>query len=153
MVNEIPNDRQQRLAKFLEAVEEAQKLQDNILKHGLDAAYLYSDDVDGDWLEKWGEDDDERSYVEIFTTFLESDDLVAVKVREQLQNKSIPEIIEELEQCLSLFTEEDQILAIKNLLAGKVTNLETTRENSNAINEIELLDLAEELLEKLAELK
>lgn len=39
--------RQQRLDNFFQAVEAAQKLQNNIIKYGLEAAYLYCDDVDG----------------------------------------------------------------------------------------------------------
>ncbi|MEA5566949.1 hypothetical protein [Anabaena sp. UHCC 0399] len=149
MVKEQPTDRQQRLGKFLQAVEAAQKLQDDIMNYGLDAAYLHSDDVDGDWLEKWGENDNEPSYVQLLTAFLESDDSVAIKVRHQLQDKSIPEIIEELEKCLSLAEEEDRIFAVKNMLVGKLAIAENNRENSNRIDEIEFLNLAEELLETL----
>lgn len=152
MVNEISNDFQQRLEKFRQHIEEARKLQDDILKYGLDAAYLYSDDVDGDWLERWGEDDDEPGYVELLTNFIESDDSVAVKVRQQLQHKSIPEIIEELELCLNKLTEEDRIFAMKNLLVGGVTNSGSNRDSGDEVNEIEFLDLAESLLEKLTEI-
>jgi transcriptional regulator with XRE-family HTH domain len=81
---------------------------------------------------------------------LESDDLVAVKVRERLGARTIQEIAVELEKCLSLSEEEDRIFAIKNLLAVSVAVVETNRGTTNEIDEIELLDLAEELLEKLA---
>ncbi|HEY9799854.1 MAG TPA: hypothetical protein V6D25_05795 [Leptolyngbyaceae cyanobacterium] len=57
MVHEEQSDRQQRLDNFLQAVEAAQKLQDDIMKYGLEAANLYCDDVDGDWLETWGEEE------------------------------------------------------------------------------------------------
>ncbi|MBD2500222.1 hypothetical protein [Anabaena azotica] len=53
MAQEKQSDSQQRLDKFLQAVEAAQKLQDDIMKYGLEAAHLYCDDVDGDWLETW----------------------------------------------------------------------------------------------------
>ncbi|MEH2050856.1 hypothetical protein [Nostoc sp.] len=50
MVQEKQSDRQQRLDNFLQAVEAAQKVQDDIMKYGSEAAHLYCDDVDGDWL-------------------------------------------------------------------------------------------------------
>ncbi|WP_179198039.1 hypothetical protein [Nostoc sp. T09] len=50
MEREKQSDHQQRLDNFLQAVEAAQKLQDDIMKYGLEAAYLYCEDVDGDWL-------------------------------------------------------------------------------------------------------
>ncbi|HIK07798.1 MAG TPA: helix-turn-helix domain-containing protein [Trichormus sp. M33_DOE_039] len=81
---------------------------------------------------------------------LESDDLVAVKVRERLSTKAIPEIATELEKCLRLEDEEDRIFAVKNVLASNLAVAETNRGTSNEIDEIELLDLAEELLEKFA---
>lgn len=37
------------------------------MKYGLDAAYLYCDDVDGDWLETWG-DDNEKFFIELEKT-------------------------------------------------------------------------------------
>jgi hypothetical protein len=61
MVQEKQSDRQQRLDNFLQAVEAAQNVQDDIMKYGLEAAHLYCDDVDGDWLQTWGEDEDGRA--------------------------------------------------------------------------------------------
>ncbi|AFY33312.1 hypothetical protein [Calothrix sp. PCC 7507] len=152
MVQEKQSDRQQRLDNFLQAVEAAQKVQDDIIKYGLKAAHLYCDDVDGDWLETWGEDEDgQQSFVELVTNFLQSDDLVAVRVRKQLKDKSLQKIAVDLEQCLGLSEDEDRIFAVKNVLAGGVGVAESNRGSSNEIDEIELLDLAEELLEKLAE--
>ncbi|AFZ27077.1 hypothetical protein Cylst_5027 [Cylindrospermum stagnale PCC 7417] len=152
MVKEKLTDREQRLEDFLQAVEAAQKLQDDIMEYGLDAAYLYCDDIDGDWLERWGEDDDEPGYIELMTNFLESDDSVAVKVRQQLQDKAISEIIEDLELCLSELKESDRIFAMKNLLVGGVASSGSNRDSGDDINEIEFLDLAESLLDKLTEI-
>ncbi|MBD2208789.1 helix-turn-helix domain-containing protein [Nostoc linckia FACHB-104] len=81
---------------------------------------------------------------------LESDDLVAVKVRERLSTKTTQEIAIELEKCLNL-SEEDRIFAVKNVLAGSVAVGESNRGSNNEIDEIELLDLAEELVEKLVD--
>ncbi|MDZ8106882.1 MAG: hypothetical protein RM338_14855 [Nostoc sp. DedQUE12a] len=153
MVQEKQSDRQQRLDNFLQAVEAAQKVQDDIMKYGLEAAHLYCDDVDEDWLETWGEDEDgQQSFVELVTNFLQSDDLVAVKVRKQLKDKSLQEIAVELEQCLSLSEDEDRIFAVTNVLAGSVGIAESNRGNSDEIDETELLDLAKELLDNLAEI-
>ncbi|MEH1935364.1 MAG: helix-turn-helix domain-containing protein [Nostoc sp.] len=82
---------------------------------------------------------------------LESDDSVAVKVRERLGARTIQEVAVELEKCLSL-SEEDRIFAVKNVLAANVACGESNRGSSDEVDEIELLDLAEELLEKLAEI-
>ncbi|MEH1946615.1 MAG: hypothetical protein V7K77_06615 [Nostoc sp.] len=154
MVQEKQSDRQQRLDNFLQAVEAAQKVQDDIMKYGLEAAHLYCDDVDGDWLKTWGEDEDEQqNFVELVINFLQSDDLVAVRVKKQLKDKSLQEIAVGLERCWSLSEEEDRIFALKNVLAGSVAVAESNRgTSSDEIDEIELLDLAEKLLEKLAEI-
>ncbi|MEH2142456.1 helix-turn-helix domain-containing protein [Nostoc sp.] len=80
---------------------------------------------------------------------LESDDSVAVKVRARLGSRTIQEIGVELEKCLSLSEEEDRIFAVRNVLAGNVVVGESNRGASDEIDEIELLDLAEELLDKL----
>ncbi|MBD2248558.1 helix-turn-helix domain-containing protein [Nostoc sp. FACHB-888] len=83
---------------------------------------------------------------------LESDDSVALKVRERLGLRTIQEIAAELEKCLSLSEEEDRIFAVKNVLAANVACGESNRGSSDEVDEIELLDLAEELLEKLADI-
>ncbi|MHC5821686.1 MAG: hypothetical protein ACYT04_38905 [Nostoc sp.] len=150
MVQEKQSDRQQRLHNFLQAVEAAQKVQDDIIKYGLEAAHLYCDDVDGDWLETWGEDEDgQQSFVEVVTNFLQSNDLVAVRLRKQLKDKSLQKIAVELERCLRLSKEEDRIFGVKNVLAGSVAVAESNRGTSDEIDELELLNLAEEVLEKL----
>ncbi|MEH2087656.1 helix-turn-helix domain-containing protein [Nostoc sp.] len=94
-----------------------------------------------------GEDDGLRTAL---VKLLESDDLVAVKVRARLGSRTIQEVAVELEKCLSL-SEEDRIFAVKNVLAANVSCRESNRGSSDEVDEIELLDLAEELLEKLAD--
>ncbi|MBN3961092.1 helix-turn-helix domain-containing protein [Nostoc sp. NMS8] len=94
-----------------------------------------------------GEDDGLKTAL---VKLLESDDLVAVKVRARLGSRTIGEISVELEKCLSL-SEEDKIFAVKNVLAANMACGESNRGSSDEVDEIELLDLAEELLEKLAE--
>lgn len=58
MVTEKQNVNRNRLSKLLQAVEKAQKLQDDRIKFGLDHVNLYVENVEGDWLENWGNDED-----------------------------------------------------------------------------------------------
>ena len=83
--------------------------------------------------------------------FIESDDPVAVRVRTKLANKSLSEIASELEKMWQISDEDDRIFAVKNLLAGGVSFGSSNRDasNENEENEIEILELAEELVEKL----
>ena len=153
MINQEITERQKRLEQFLQHLESARQLEDDIMKYVLEAADLYFEDIDGDWLETWGDDDDEPGYIEKITTFLESDDVVAVKVRERLQDKSLDEIIGGLEYCLSQLTEKDRIFAAKDFLVGNVVVSGSCRASgNNSIDEIELLELAEDLMEKLSEI-
>ncbi len=144
-----PIDRQQRLANFLQAVESAQKLQYDILKYGLGAAQLYCEDVDGDWLERWGEDEDR--FLESIIEFLESNDLVAIKVRKLLNDKSPQEIAIELEKCLIFSEDENSSFAIKDFLVNSLIS-QSDRDFSLENQEINLLELADSLLEKLTEI-
>lgn len=154
MINqEITKESQKRLEQFLQHLESARQLEDDIRKYGLEAADLYFEDIDSDWLETWGDDDNEPGYIEKLTTFLESDDVVAVEVRKRLQDKSMDEIIGRLEYCLSQLTEKDRIFAAKDFLFGDVMVSGSCRASgSSDINEVELLELAEDLMEKLREI-
>ncbi|MDZ8237295.1 MAG: helix-turn-helix domain-containing protein [Nostoc sp. ChiQUE01a] len=100
-------------------------------------------------LEKFSTEDD--GLTRALVKLLESDDAVAVKVRERLGTRTIQEVAVELEKCLSLSQKEDRIFAVKNLLAGNVAVAESNRGTSDEIDEIELLDLAESLLDKLVD--
>jgi hypothetical protein len=153
MINQEITERQKRLEQFLQHLESARQLEDDIMKYGLEAADLYFENIDSDWLETWGDDDDEPGYIEKITTFLQSNDVVAVKVRERLQDKSHDEIIGGLEYCLSQLTEKDRIFAAKDFLVGDVVISGSSRASGNSsINEVELLELAEDLMEKLTEI-
>jgi hypothetical protein len=161
---EESSDRKPRLEKFLHAVEASQKLQDDIIKYGLDAAYLYYEDVDGNWLENWDEGQHE-TVLESILMFLESDDLIAERLRKKLENinnektnKSIllSDIAVGLEKSLST-TEAEKIFAVKDMLIGIFMNQENNQEisienNNFQNNQIDLFDLAKELLEKLEEI-
>ena len=150
MVKEMSTDCQNRLDKFIESVEAAQKLQNDIVRYGLEAAYLYAEDVDGDWLEKWDEDETiQTNFVESVTTFLESDDWVAVSVRKQLQGKSLQEIATQLEDCLRLSEEENLVFAIKTVLVESASFEEINRSFGDDNDTVDLLDLAEQLVKRL----
>lgn len=142
--------------QFYQTLSELRQLQRDILTHGIDAANLYLQDLDGDWLENWGEDED---ITETLISFLESNDHVAVKVRQRLGEKSITAIAEELEKCRSLAQTDEQIVAVKKVLTEGVNEVNfqcdlTGRlsEPSSSYDDVELLDLAETLLEKLEEI-
>jgi len=45
--------------KALALLQQAREYENAWLDHGADRVRLYIDDVDGDWLEKWGEDKDD----------------------------------------------------------------------------------------------
>ncbi|MDY7007313.1 MAG: hypothetical protein SWX82_26135 [Cyanobacteriota bacterium] len=147
MTTNKKNPPEEKLTEFTKLLESARKLQDNILNSGLDAADLYVEDIDGDWLENW----DNNTYVDSIIFLLESDDLVAVKVRERLKEKSTSEIASELEKMWQISDEHDRRFAVKNLLAGSVNVGSNNRDisNKNEDDRIELLELAEKLLEKL----
>lgn len=50
----------ERLEKVWQSLQAAQKLQNDRLTFGIDHVNLYVEDVDGDWLERWGEEEEER---------------------------------------------------------------------------------------------
>lgn len=154
---------EERLEKFFQAVEEAQKFQDDLLKYGLEAVHLYVEDIEGDWLEKWqAEDEDLAQVISIhnplgnlivnLTMFLKSDDSVAVRVRQRLGDDSLLDVATELEKCLNIPEENAQLCAIKNVLAGSVTVDSMTQNLGDEQEESELLDLAKDLLAKLVKI-
>jgi hypothetical protein len=50
----------ERLEKVWQSLQAAQKLQNDRLTFGLDHVKLYVEDVEGDWLERWGEEEEEN---------------------------------------------------------------------------------------------
>lgn len=160
MAKEQATDCEERLEKFFQAVEDAQKFQDDLLKYGLEAVHLYVEDVEGDWLEKWQEEDEGLTQVISIhnplgklvvnlTMFLKSDDSVAVRVRQRLGDDALLDVATELEKCLSIHDENEQLSAIKKVLAGSVTTGVSNRDLRTENEEIELTALAEDLLSKL----
>lgn len=168
MIKQQETDPQERLAKFIQHLEAGRKLQHDWMNYGLECVDIYVEDVNGDWLERWGEDEDEDELEiaapsntlangelrELVRAFLESDDAVAVKFRQRLGRIKLSEVAASLAKCLTLAPEEDQILKVKNMLAGSVRGSETYWDFSERNDdEIELFYLAKELLEKLVEIR
>lgn len=88
------------------------------------------------------------SVVNLIISFLESDDSIAVRVREMLKDKLLVEIATQLEKSLTVSDEEDRIFIIKDLLVSSLSSGESCRDMSGN-NEVIFIDLAEKLLEKL----
>jgi hypothetical protein len=144
----MPNQRQsngnQQVDRFSEALATARNMQQDWLNYGVDFVHIYVEDVHGDWLERWGEE----SVLDSLKEFLVSNDDVAVRVRQILGERSLFDIAVNLEECLSLSEENDKLYAIKNVLADREKNYNISCE----IDDIELLNLANSLLEKLTEI-
>ncbi len=92
--------------------------------------------------------------LELANNFFQGDDPVAVRVREVLENNPFSEIIAQLERIWRSETDPEKPYAIKDILAGSTAGLKTDRESITIDDEleIELLELAESLIEKLAEI-
>ncbi|HBE19527.1 MAG TPA: hypothetical protein DEG17_01255 [Cyanobacteria bacterium UBA11149] len=167
MIQEIQLNRQEKLAKFIQHLEESRQLQQDWIDYGLECVDIYVEDVDGDWLEKWGEDDDDdldiagasqnlgnERAIELVTEFLESDDIVAARLRKKFGWGMISRLAVELEKCLNLSEEYHRIFAVKNVLVDSLVCSSSYRDSGDEYNdEIDLLHLAESLVEKLAKIR
>ncbi|WP_341527516.1 hypothetical protein WKK05_34340 [Nostoc sp. UHCC 0302] len=131
--------------KFTEALATARQMQQDWLTYGLDFVHIYFEDVDGDWLETWKHDKIlGNSILDGIKEFLVSDDDVAVKIRQHLGERSLFDLAVNLEECWRIPESDDRLFAVINLLSGETNSVD--RDN------IKLLDLADTLLEKLAEI-
>ncbi|MEH1936740.1 MAG: hypothetical protein V7L14_24165 [Nostoc sp.] len=130
---------------FAEALATARQMQQNWLTYGVDFVNFYVEDVDGDWLETWGNDEILGNYrLDAIKEFLVSNDGVAVKVRQHLGERSLFDFAVNLEEHWRISENNDRLSAVRNLLAGE--------ENSVDTDDIRLLDLVNSLLVKLAEI-
>jgi hypothetical protein len=86
--------------------------------------------------------------------FLETDDPVAVQVRAQIETQSRSNIIAQLERIYRTCEEYEWRYAAGEVLAGSPAGGELTRESADSADsaDTDLQDLAEDLLEKLAEI-
>jgi hypothetical protein len=83
--------------------------------------------------------------------FLETDDPVAVQVRAQIETQSRSNIVAQLERIYRTCEEYEWRYAAGEMLAGSTAGGEFTRESADSAD-TDLQDLAEALLEKLAEI-
>ncbi|MDF5710377.1 MAG: hypothetical protein PUP90_22580 [Nostoc sp. S4] len=130
---------------FVEALAIARQMQQNWLTYGVDFVNFYVEDIDGDWLETWGNDEIlGNSRLDAIKEFLVSDDHVAVRVREYLGERSLFDFAVNLEEYWSNPEVYDRLSAVTNLL--------TCDQNLEHADDIRLLDLANSLLVKLADI-
>lgn len=130
---------------FAEALATARQMQQNWLTYGVDFVNIYVEDVDGDWLETWGHDEIlGNSQLDTIKEFLVSHDSVAVKVRQNLGERSLFDFAVNLEESWRISEPNDRLSAVRHLLAGE--------ENSIDTDDIRLLDLADTLVLKLTEI-
>lgn len=94
--------------------------------------------------------------IKIGNNFLQTDDSIAVRVREILQTRSISEIVTQFERIYRTCDDFEWRYAGAELLDESSSKelIISTRSESSQIDDVEsdLQDLAEELLEKLAEI-
>ncbi len=143
MSNQRQSNSNQQVDRFSEALATARNMQQDWLNYGVDFVHLYVDDVHGDWLERW----EEESVLDSLKEFLVSNDDVAVRVRQILGERSLFDIAVNLEECLNLREENDRLYAVRNVLAGRENNYD-----AREIDDMELLNLANSLLQKLADI-
>jgi hypothetical protein len=137
-IHELEN----QVDKFSETLATARKMQQDWLNYGLNFIHLYVEDVDGDWLETW--EDGEiigNSLLDSIKEFLVSDDRVAIRVRQHLKERSLFDLAVNLEEYWRIYKADNLSSAVRNLLASNV---------SREVDD-DLLDLADSLLAKLAE--
>jgi len=91
------------------------------------------------------------SRLEEAIAFLETDDPVAVQVRSTIQTQSQSNIVAQLERIYRTCDEYEWRYAGGEMLAGSTAEGEFTRESADSAD-TDLQDLAEALLEKLAEI-
>jgi hypothetical protein len=142
---------QENINSVRTALAEARKMQNTWLQHGLDFVQFYVEDWDGDWLERWGEDDEDNAVIETTSIieFLKSDENIAAQLRRLLSNKSISEIVIHLDNCINISEKENRVFAVKDLL---INNFHPEETGSNDINGINLLKLAQQVVDRLEEI-
>lgn len=131
---------------FAEALATARQMQQNWLAYGVDFVNIYVEDVEGDWLETWGHDEIlGNSQLDAIKEFLVSNDSVAVKVRQHLEERSLFDFAVNLEESWRISEVDEKLSTVKSLLAGEENSIDTD-------DDIRLLDLANTLVVKLAEI-
>ena len=169
MTSENKDKKLYKLPSLAEALAAAEQMQRDWLEYGSDFVHLYIEDADGDWLERWGEDEESslnqpeqpgsilperRSMTPIAISvlkFLVSDDPVALEALPFWEDRPLPEIAAHLERCLTL-PESDRPYAVQDLIVSNGKSIGNTRGSDSYSKKANLLELAEKLLLKLAEM-
>ncbi|MTJ07547.1 MULTISPECIES: hypothetical protein [unclassified Anabaena] len=139
MVNQQQTNNSAQLEDLTEALAAARRMQQDWLNYGLNFVHIYVEDVEGDWLETWGDDEISNSLFDALKDFLVSDDDVAIKIRKYIGDTSLFDLAVNLEECLRISREHDKTSAVKNVLANDL----------DLMDDLELLDLANNLVDKL----
>jgi hypothetical protein len=149
MINQQKTHSNEQVDKFAEALAAARQMQQEWLNYGLDFVHLYVEDVDGDWLETWGNDEILGNPVlDTIKEFLVSDDDVAVLVRKYVGERSLFDIAVNLAEYWQIPEIDRRVSAVQNLLAGKDDDCDAICE----VNDIHLFNLANSLLAILTEI-
>ncbi|WP_016951317.1 hypothetical protein [Anabaena sp. PCC 7108] len=138
MINQQEMNSITQVDEFAEILAAARRMQQDWLEHGLNFVHLYVEDVEGDWLETWGDDEISNSLFDSIKEFLVSNDDVALKIRYCLGDKPLFDLAVNLEECLRISREDEKASAVRDILAAYLD-----------IYDPNLLDLANNLLDKL----
>ncbi len=125
-------------------------MQQQWLTYGIDFVHLYVEDVDGDWLENWGKDE-ERSHnflLDNIKEFLVSSDIVAVNARRYLGERSLFDFALNLAEVWRINDKNHKLAVMRNLLASEGNSCDITGE----VDDINVLNLADSLFAKLTEI-
>jgi hypothetical protein len=153
--NEINQD---KVKKALDMLAMIRQKQQDMINLGSDYIHLYVEDVEGDWLETWG--NDEVSNQSLFVQFFNQNYQTVQKIKDLLGNK-LEQFINDCDALVN-FADEDEkrdqfFLNIKKYL-GFNSPVFAVRSNTNhnslddgQLEDGELLKLVEELLEDFEE--
>ncbi|MDJ0633019.1 MAG: DUF1822 family protein [Xenococcaceae cyanobacterium MO_188.B29] len=81
--------------------------------------------------------------------FSNENDLVITKVKEKLEDVDIYDLVFQLERIYRLEADTEKPYAVKDMLAGNIFSIGRERETSVEDDDFELMELAEEVVEKL----
>jgi len=126
--------------QFAEALAAARKMQQDWLTYGIDFVHIYVEDVDGDWLEKWGNDDIVGNcQLDHIKEFLVSNDEVAVRVRQLLGTSSLFDFALNLEELWRIPEAHHRLSAVRDLLVNEGNNLDMGLADSLVVKLDEIL--------------
>ena len=106
------------LAEILTA---ARRMQQEWLEYGVNYVHLYVEDVEGDWLEKWGENEEvaqENVLLDQIKEFLVSNDDIAVKIRHGLRDRPLFELAVDLAAYLGVDSGEEKVSVLMDILSN-----------------------------------